>query len=313
MSPSGEEYDQFSHEHSLENLTNMFVVACIPAFNEEKNIGGVVVKALKFVDRVVVCDDGSSDLTGDIARGLGAIVVRHERNMGYGATLKSLFHEAMRLGADIVVTLDGDGQHDPRDIPRLLRRLERGDTDIVIGSRFVEGGKSEAPYWRENGIKFISKFVSNDKITFTDAQSGLRAYNRKVLESITLTEDGMGVSTEILLKAQESGIKVSEVPVSISYTADSSAHNPLLHGFEVVLSTLKYMSIRRPLLFYGLPGFIFLCLATIFWSIALRIYTITHTIRISVSLIAIGTSIIGLMLMTTSIILWVLISIIREK
>jgi len=85
-----------------------FVVACIPAFNEEKTIGRVVLQAKKYVDGVVVCDDGSGDLTGEIARGLGAVVGRHERNMGYGVALRSLFSEARRLGADVVVTLDGD-------------------------------------------------------------------------------------------------------------------------------------------------------------------------------------------------------------
>ena len=86
-----------------------FVVACIPAHNEERAIGGVVIRALKHVDKIMVCDDGSGDLTGAIAGGLGAVVVRHERNMGYGAALRSLFAEARRLGADVVVTLDGDG------------------------------------------------------------------------------------------------------------------------------------------------------------------------------------------------------------
>jgi len=90
-----------------------FVVACIPAYNEEKTIGGVVVRALRYVDRVVVCDDGSRNLTGEIGGGWGAVVVRHEGNMGYEASLQSLFTEALRLGADVVVTLEGDGQHDP--------------------------------------------------------------------------------------------------------------------------------------------------------------------------------------------------------
>jgi glycosyltransferase involved in cell wall biosynthesis len=313
MSPNGEEYDQFSHEHSLENLTNRFVVACIPAFNEEKNIGGVVVRALNYVDRVVVCDDGSSDLTGDIAKGLGAVVVRHERNMGYGAALKSSFQEALRLGADIVVTLDGDGQHDPREIPGLVRRLEKGDADIVIGSRFVEGGGSEAPSWRENGIRFISSLVSTDGLNVTDAQSGFRAYNREALETFSLTEDGMGASTEILLKSEDMGFSVVEVPINISYDEDSSTHNPIVQGFSVVLSTVKHMSIRRPLLFYGIPGFIAMCIAGFFWATTIQSYTTRHTISTNVTLIALSATFVGLMLMTTAIIIWVLISVVKEK
>jgi glycosyltransferase involved in cell wall biosynthesis len=313
MSPNDEEYDQFSREHSLENLTNRFVIACIPALNEEKNIGGVIVRALKCVDRVVVCDDGSSDLTGDIARGLGAVVVRHERNMGYGAALKSSFQEALRLGADIVVTLDGDGQHNPVEIPRLVRRLEKGDVDIVIGSRFVEGGGSEAPSWRENGIRFISELVSNDGLKITDAQSGFRAYNMEVLENFSLTEDGMGASTEILLKAGERGFKIIEVPVNIQYYKESSKQNPIIHGVGVVLSTVKYLSLKRPLRFYGLPGFISLLIAAVFWANAIKIFSSRGTISTNVALIALGATIIGLILMTTSILLWVLISVLKEK
>jgi len=313
MSPNSEEYDQFSQEHSLENLTNRFVVACIPAFNEEKNIGGVIVRTLKCVDRVVICDDGSSDLTGDIARGLGANVVRHERNMGYGAALKSSFQEALRLGADVVVTLDGDGQHDPGEIPRLVRRLEKKDVDIVIGSRFIEGGGSEAPGWRENGIRFISGLVSNDKLNVTDAQSGFRAYSREALEKFSLTEDGMGVSTEILLKSENIGLRVDEVPINISYDEESSTHNPIVQGVSVVLSTVKYISMRRPLLFYGLPGLLAMCIAGVFWAMTIQEYTIRHTISTNVTLIALSATLVGLMLMTTGIILWVLVSVIREK
>ena len=149
------------------------------------------------------------DLTGEIAGGLGAVVVGHERNMGYGASLRSLFTEALGLGADVVVTLDGDGQHDPAEIPRLVERLEAGDVDIVIGSRFLEGGGSEAPGWRRAGIRLITGLASNDRLRLTDAQSGFRAYNRRALESLVLTEEGMGVSTEILLKAEENGLRVA--------------------------------------------------------------------------------------------------------
>ena len=290
------------------------VVACIPAFNEEKYIGPVVLRASEYVDLVIVCDDGSSDLTGAIAEGLGAVVVRHERNMGYGAALQSLFKEARRLGADVVVTLDADGQHDPGDISRLVGLLlDAGDVDIVIGSRFVGGGGSEAPGWRENGIRLITGLVSNDGLSVTDAQSGFRVYSRRALDVLTLVEQGMGVSTEILLKAGERGLRVAEAPINIRYDEGSSTHNPVVHGLDVVLSTVKYLSIRRPLLFYGVPGFIALCVAAVFWGITLRMFAMTRTISTNVALVALGGTIVGLMLMTTGIILWVLISVVREK
>ena len=106
-------------------------MACIPAYNEERCIGPVVLKTLEFVDLVIVCDDGSEDLTGQIAAMMGATVITHERNRGYGAAIRSLQEEALRLGADIVVTLDGDGQHYPADIPQILDAMELGDSDIL--------------------------------------------------------------------------------------------------------------------------------------------------------------------------------------
>jgi len=288
------------------------VVACIPAFNEERNIGGVIVRAKRYVDRVVVCDDGSGDLTGEIAEGLGAAVIRHEGNRGYGASLRSLFAEALRLGADVVVTLDGDGQHDPVEIPKLVGRLGGGDVDLVIGSRFVEGGSSTAPGWRNAGIRIITGLASNG-LNVTDAQSGFRAYSRGALESLALSEDGMSVSTEILLKAGEKGLRVAEVPVRISYGEGSSVHNPVVHGLDVVLNTVKHLSMRRPLVFYGVPGFVALCVATVFWTLALGEFAVLRTFSTNVVLIALAGTIVGLMLMTTAVILWVLISVVREK
>jgi len=211
------------------------------------------------------------------------------------------------------VTLDGDGQHDPGEIPRLLDRLAVGDVDVVIGSRFVEGGGSGAPGWRNNGVRLITGLVSNGELRVTDAQSGFRAYSRRALEGLVLTEDGMGVSTEILLRAGELGFGVAEVPVSISYPEGSSTHNPLVHGIGVVLSTVKHMSMRRPLWFYGLPGFIAMCVAGVFWALTLRAFATTKTISTNVTLIALSATFVGLMLMTTAIILWVMISVVREK
>jgi glycosyltransferase involved in cell wall biosynthesis len=290
-----------------------FVVACIPAFNEQSAIGGVLIRTKRHVDKVVVCDDGSKDLTGEIAKGLGAVIASHERNMGYGASISTLFSEALRLGADIAVTLDGDGQHDPEEIPRLIERLAVGDVDIVVGSRFLEQSSSHAPRWRRAGIKLITELASNGSLELTDAQSGFRAYTRKALESIVLTEQGMGVSTEILLKAGVNGLKIAEVPVNITYGKSSSTHNPVIHGLEVVLTTIKHLSLRKPLLFYGLPGLIALTTALFFWVWTLQIFAATRRVITNIALIALGSTLIGLMLMTTAVILWVMISIMQEK
>ena len=289
------------------------VVACIPAYNEERTIARVVVEAQKYVDKVIVCDDGSTDLTGEIARRLGAEVIRHERNMGYGAALSSLFKAARGLNASAMVVLDADLQHNPSDIPRLLSPVVRGEADIVIGSRFL-GKEGGVPKYRGLGIRLITNFAKGVSYRdITDAQSGFRAYSRRAINSITPSEQGMGASTEILLKAKEIGLRVVEVPIRISYDVEKpSTHNPLLHGLDVILSTVKHLSIRRPLVFYGVPGFAALLVALFFWVWTLQIFASTRQIVTNIALIALGATLVGLMLLTTAIILWVLVSVVRE-
>lgn len=291
------------------------IVACIPAFNEERSIGSVIVRTLKQVDRVIVCDDGSMDLTGEIAESMGAIVVRHERNLGYGAAIASLFEEARRVGSDVMVTLDADGQHNPDEISSLVEPILVGEADVVIGSRFLREGDSDLiPEYRKYGLRFITGISCNGSNSdITDSQSGFRAYGKRALELLSLTEMGMGVSTEILLKVADNGLRVAEVPVRVTYDENSSTHHPLVHGLDVVLSTVKHLSMRRPLLFYGVPGFVALITAAIFWVKILQAFTATRAISTNVAIVALSATVVGLMLMTTGIILWVLISVVRER
>jgi len=290
------------------------IVACIPAYNEERTIARVIIEAQRYVDKVIVCDDGSTDLTGEIARRLGAEVVRHERNMGYGAALLTLFKAAREADASAMVVLDADLQHNPSDIPRLLSPVLNGEADIVIGSRFLSGVGSDVPKYRGLGVKVITGLVRGVSYSdVSDAQSGFRAYSRRAIQLITPSEQGMGASTEILLKAKEFGLKVVEVPIKVSYDVEKpSTHNPILHGLDVVLSTVKHLSIRRPLLFYGVPGVAVLLLALSFWVWTLQIFASTRQIVTNIALIALGATIVGLLLLTTGVILWVLISVVRE-
>ena len=292
-----------------------FTIACIPAFKEEASIAKVIVKALRHVDKVIVCDDGSPDMTAEIAERLGAEVIRHERNMGYGAALASLFKRAREMDVDVMVTLDGDGQHDPDDIPRLVDPVLNGEADMVIGSRFLSEALREIPKNRRKGIEFITRLTKRHSYRdMTDAQSGFRAYSRKAIQLITPTEYGMGASTEILLKAKEKGLKIKEIPIKINYDVEKpSTHNPLYHGLDVVLSTVKHLSMRHPLLFYGVPGLIALLVAMAFWIWTFQIFAATRQVVTNIALAAIGATLFGLMLLTTAVILWVLVSVIREK
>jgi len=290
------------------------VVACIPAKDEEGAIAQVLVRAKRHVDKVIVCDDGSTDLTGEVARRLGVEVVRHERNLGYGAALATLFDQASSGSPDAVVTLDADGQHDPEEIPLLLAPILRGEADIVVGSRFLGGGGGAAPGYRRFGVKAITGLSSRAApLGLTDAQSGFRAYSRRALPLVRPSEMGMGASTEILLKAHEAGLRVVEVPVKVRYGRRSHSLNPVYHGLDVVLSIVKQWSIRHPLLFYGVPGFASLLVAAVFWFQTLEIFVRTRAIVTNVTLVAVAATLVGLMLMTTAVILWVVISVVRER
>jgi glycosyltransferase involved in cell wall biosynthesis len=269
--------------------------------------------AKKDVDGILVCDDGSSDSTGDIARSLGAEVVTHQTNMGYGSALASLFSRAWQEDVDILVTLDGDGQHDPTEIPKVIEPLIKGDADVVVGSRFLDGGTT-MPRYRKAGIQAITKMsgaLAYDGLT--DAQSGFRAYNKQALGVLAPTEMGMGASTEILAKARNLGLKVTEVPIRVSYGPSSSTSNPVYHGLDVVLSTVKHLSIRHPLMFYGIPGLVSFTIAILSWYMTLNISEAKGSVFTNIALVAVASTVVGLILMAVAVILWVLISVIRER
>ncbi len=291
----------------------MKIIIGLPAFNEEKNIAPIISKLIEKSYSVVVCDDGSKDMTSAIAEKMGADVIRHTRNLGYGAAIRSIFKKSIELDCDVLITFDADGQHSISDIEKILKALEKEEADIVIGSRFLDNS-SKIPKYREFGIKTITKLVtstSNSKIK--DSQSGFRAYNRKSLEKINPTESGMGVSTEILIKADRENLKIIEVPINISYEGNTSTHNPASHGLSVILSTMKFISLEHPLKFYGIPGLVFLLVGLFFIVWTLQEFTISRRIITNIALIAAGSTIIGTIFMMTSIILYSVVSLIRER
>lgn len=290
-----------------------FVVACIPACNEERRIARVIVDTMNQVDQVIVCDDGSTDMTGRIAQKLGATVITHSRNLGYGASIASLFEKAREMNAGIVVTLDADGQHDPHEIPAVIQPIIDNQADIVIGSRFLASNGKNVSSYRKAGIKTITT-ITNDvaEANLTDSQSGFRAYHARALNIISVTEQGMGASTEILLKAQTNKLSIREVPITVTYDEDSSNHNSLPHGLDVIMSTFKFVSIDHPLRFYGIPGVISIILAIYFGITATQIYAIENRLITNIALLSFGLFIIGLMLLMTSVILYVVINIVRE-
>ena len=191
----------------------------IPAFNEEKNIAAIIIGLKKITDKIIVCNDGSTDSTGEIAKELGAIVINHEKNLGYGAGIKSIFLKAKEMKSEMLVTIDADGQHDVRDITKIVTPIQEDKAEIVIGSRFLEKVEN-IPEYRKFGIKLITK-VTNLSLSqsLTDSQSGFRAYSKKVLEKLVLSDKGMGISTEILIKANNFNFRIGEVPIKFHMKA----------------------------------------------------------------------------------------------
>ena len=232
-------------------------IAAMPAYNEERSIASMVVGAKNYVDQVVVVDDGSTDRTAEIAESAGAYVVRHDRNGGYGAALRTIFETARDLGADKMVIIDSDGQHDPEEIPKLLQPLSSG-ADLVIGSRFYNGHGQNIPAYRKAGMKVLD--IATDVvggIKVTDSQSGFRAYSRRAIDCLRIDDDGMSASSEILLQAKDNRLKVDEVEIHCSYNVErASTENPVSHGVRVLVSLLQDMELRRPLYYFTLPGMV---------------------------------------------------------
>ena len=291
----------------------MNVTIGIPAFNEEKNIAGIISKLRKYADTIIVCDDGSTDLTGKISEELGTIVITHEKNKGYGASINSLFLKAKELGTNVFVTFDADGQHRVEDIPIVIEPVINNKAEIVIGSRFLELKSEEMPNYRKVGIKLITKVTNlSIKEKLTDSQSGFRAYSKKALDEIIPSDEGMGVSTEILIKASNLDLKIAEVPIKVSYEGETSTKDPISHGSSVIFSTIKFTSIHNPLKFYGIPGLIFLGIGLGFIAWTIQIYSTHQEIITNVSLIGIGCIVLGAVLLMTAVILFSLVTLIND-
>lgn len=288
-------------------------LVCIPAYNAEKTVGDVVKKCLAYVDKVIVCDDGSSDNTVKAARESGAQVIFHEQNQGYGGSIISLFNAARDQKADAMVTIDADGQHNPDEIPRLLKKLSEKNLDVVIGSRFLNGD-SNAPGYRKTGIKMItsaSNLGTNFKVS--DSQSGFRAYSKRAIEEIHPSDIGMGISTEILQKVSNKGLSVGEVPITVYYGDDTSSQNPIRHGSSVFLTTMNYISVRHPLAFYGVPGIILTTIGMVFAYAFLHSYLYGGGLHLGFLGVGVMMFTLGIILVVTSVILFTMSTLMKNN
>jgi len=292
----------------------MEITVGIPAYNEENNISKIIKKLQKITNKIIVCDDGSSDSTAKIAKEMGALVIQHEKNLGYGSAIRSIFLKAREVNSESLITLDSDGQHRIEDIQTILKPLQNKEADLVIGSRFLNDDGKNVPSYRKVGIKLLTKLANTSlEDNITDSQSGFRGYSQKIIQNITPSESGMGVSNEILIKASKQGLKIVEVPIIILYDGNTSTHNPISHGSSVLISTLKFISMEHPLKFYGIPGIAFLSIGLVFLIFTVHLFTETRQILLSSAIMGVGSVIFGIVLIQSSILLYAMVNLIRKK
>ena len=248
--------ESFTVEAVSEERTAVGRLVGIPAYNESVGIGSTVLAAQAFADEVVVIDDGSADNTVDIVAETDATLIEHERNQGKGRALKSFFDYARESDHDSFVILDGDGQHLPREIPDVVEPIENGEADLVIGSRYLEGGPDETPFHRRIGQQVLDYLTFGSSGTkLSDTQSGFRAFSQEALETLSIETTGMGVESELIATAQDSTLTIEERSIDVRYEGvDGQTLNPVTHGVGVAKFLVDAIRKRQPLLFYGLPG-----------------------------------------------------------
>lgn len=281
------------------------IIIGMPAFNEEKYIGSLVLRARQHAGEVIVADDGSADRTSEIARLAGAIVIRHDQNRGKGAAVQSILVEARKHDADILAIIDADFQHDPDEIPSLIKAVLEG-YDLVIGSRRLP--RSRIPRYRRFGQRTLSYFTGVlTKSKVLDSESGFRALSKKAISEIQLKESGFAVETEMISEAVHKGLTIKEIPVSIIYTKDGSTLNPVRHGAGVLNRILAMISERRPLLFFGLLGGMCILAGIGFGVMVVTTYYTSYALATGTALVSMLLITVGVLSIFTGLILNVLL------
>ena len=278
------------------------IVVVIPAYNEERFIGSVILRLLQYPVKIIVVDDGSSDETAKIAAAGGALVFKHGQNLGKAKALNTGIKEACQMDPDVIVVIDGDGQHMPEDLEKLISPVINGEADIVVGSRYLEN-RSNVPRHRLFGHRFFNILTGmTSNIMLTDSQSGYRAFSPNIFINGLFESSGFTVESEMQFFAKEHGLRVVEVPVTILY-ADKPKRPVIQQGIAVLNGVLHLIGQYRPLLFFGLPGLILILVGFGMGFIVIDIYRRVSQLAVGYAMISVLLTVIGMLLFSTSIIL----------
>jgi glycosyltransferase involved in cell wall biosynthesis len=280
----------------------MSTTVIIPALNEKISIGSMVIEAKKYADHVIVVDDGSIDNTAEIAKLAGADVIKHAKNGGKGEALKTGFLRACQNGTKIIVTIDADGQHDPSEIPIVVKPILSGEADMVIGSRYLNG--NSIPFYRRIGQRVLDNMTNmNSGIHVTDTQSGFRAFAIHTVPTFGFKQNGFSVESEMLAEAAIAGLRIKEVDIGVRYDVDCNTENPIKHGLKVLVSILQDMEFRRPLYYFTIPGLIFCAIGLSMGLIFIQDFFNGNSLYFGPTLLMILLTLVGLFFAFTGIIL----------
>jgi glycosyltransferase involved in cell wall biosynthesis len=278
------------------------VVAVIPAFNEERAVGSVVLRLRHVLDAVIVVNDGSSDATEEVARLAGAQVISHPTNRGYGAAIKTGLAAAQKLEPRAVVLMDADGQHRVEDVLDLVRPVVGDEADVAVGSRFADD-RTQVPRMRrvaQHGLTWLTNVGSGVKLT--DSQSGMRAFGPKALQALLLSSTSMAAASEMQFLAGEAQLRVCEVPIEIRYFGEVK-RSAVSHGLDVLNGIIRLVSLRRPLLFFGVPGLIVVMIGCWLALDVVETFDRVHVLLVGELIFAVAFVIIGTLSLFTAIML----------
>lgn len=233
------------------------VAVLLPAYNEEIAIASMILLSKQYAQEVIVIDDGSTDRTAEIAEIAGATVLHHKTNQGKGVALKTGFTYAKDY--DIIVTIDADGQHNPSEIPLLIKPIEDNEADLVNGSRYINGQETSTPKYRRVGQTVLDTATNvASGVKLTDSQSGFRAFSSECFKYFNFDPEGFGIESDMLIEASNNNLRIVEVEITVRYDVNTNTANPVIQGLTVLLRVLELLRLNRPLILYGISGTIIL-------------------------------------------------------